>query len=82
MQKVAIAGVGQTRTKLKRRDVNFPELIGEACDLALEDAGLSEEDIDGTVKTKWIKKNNASPEHLKNIADKWVETGVIDDCDL
>lgn len=45
MQKVAIAGVGQTKTKLKRRDVNFPELLGEACDLALQDAGMSEEDI-------------------------------------
>lgn len=49
MQKVAIAGIGQTRTKLKRRDVNFPELIGEACDLALDDAGIGEDRIDCTV---------------------------------
>ncbi|MBU45217.1 MAG: hypothetical protein CMN76_18540 [Spirochaetaceae bacterium] len=49
MQKVAIAGIGQTKTKLKRRDVNFPELIGEACDLALEDAGISESRIDCAV---------------------------------
>ncbi|MCB1304303.1 MAG: hypothetical protein KDK37_08495 [Leptospiraceae bacterium] len=49
MQKVAIAGIGQTRTKLKRRDVNFPELIGEACQLALHDGEMSEEDVDCTV---------------------------------
>ena len=49
MQKVAIAGIGQTKTKLKRRDVRFPELMGEACDLALEDAGFGEEDVECTV---------------------------------
>lgn len=48
-EKVAITGVGQTRTKLKRRDVNFPELMHEACALALEDAGLTYEDIDCVV---------------------------------
>ncbi len=47
--KVAITGVGMTRTKLKRRDVNFPELMGEACQLALQDAELSFDDIDCVV---------------------------------
>lgn len=45
-QKVAITGIGQTRTRLKRKDVNFPELMGEAAQLALQDAGLNAEDID------------------------------------
>ncbi len=44
--KSAIVGVGQTITKLKRRDVNFPELMGEACQLALRDAELTFDDID------------------------------------
>jgi len=45
-QKVAITGVSQTKTKFKRRDVNFPELMGEAVELALEDAEVTAEDID------------------------------------
>ena len=47
--KVAITGVGQTRTKLKRRDVNFPELMHEACERALEHAELTPDDIDCVV---------------------------------
>ena len=45
-QKVAITGIAQTKTKLKRKDVNFPELMNEACRLALHDAGLTIDDID------------------------------------
>jgi acetyl-CoA C-acetyltransferase len=45
-QKVAITGVGQTRTRLKRKDVNFTELMGEAVQLALQDAELTPDDID------------------------------------
>lgn len=44
--KVAITGNGQTKTKLKRRDVNFPELMHEACERALSDAELTPDDID------------------------------------
>ena len=44
--KVAITGVAQTKTKLKRKDVNFAELMGEAARGAIQDAGLSIEDID------------------------------------
>jgi acetyl-CoA C-acetyltransferase len=44
--KAAITGVGMTRTRLKRRDVNFAELMNEACLLALQDAELEIEDID------------------------------------
>jgi len=45
-QKVAITGIGQTKTKFKRRDVNFPELMGEAVEQALKDAELEADDID------------------------------------
>ena len=45
-RKVAITGIGQTKTKLKRKDVNFSELMGEAARQAIEDAGLTIDDID------------------------------------
>jgi len=48
-KKVAITGIGQTKTKLKRRDVNFAELMGEACRLAIENAELTPDDIDCVV---------------------------------
>ncbi len=44
--KVAITGVAQTKTKLKRKDVNFAELMGEAARAAVQDAGLSIDEID------------------------------------
>lgn len=44
--KVAITGIGQTRTRLKRKDVNFPEMMGEAAQLALADAELTPDDVD------------------------------------
>ena len=44
--KVAITGIGQTRTRLKRRDVNFPEMMHEACLLACEDAEIAPEAVD------------------------------------
>ncbi|MBX7059130.1 MAG: hypothetical protein K1X75_13775 [Leptospirales bacterium] len=44
--RAAVTGVGQTITRLKRRDVNFPEMMHEACVLALKDAELQPEDID------------------------------------
>ena len=47
--KVAITGIAQTRAKLKRKDVNFPELMGEACQQALIDAELTVDDIDAVV---------------------------------
>lgn len=45
-RKVAITGIGQTKTKLKRKDVNFPELMGEACRQAIQDAGVTIDDVD------------------------------------
>ena len=45
---VAIIGVGQTKHG-RREDVNYTELTYEATKLALEDAGISPEDIDAVV---------------------------------
>lgn len=45
---VAIVGVGQTKHG-RRNDVNYVELVYEAIKSALEDAGISPEDIDAVV---------------------------------
>lgn len=49
MNKVAIIGTGQTQTKLKRKDVNLPELMREAVDKALEDADMDISEVDAIV---------------------------------
>jgi len=46
---VAIVGVGQSRHSSHREDVNQPELVHEAVRLALDDAGLTLDEIDGVV---------------------------------
>ena len=43
---VAIVGVGQTRYSSHREDVNQPEMIQEAVNLALKDAGITVRDVD------------------------------------
>ena len=43
---VGIVGIGQTKFTSKRRDVNIPEMIYEAVDMALDDAHLEPNDID------------------------------------
>ena len=43
---VGIVGIGQTKYRSKRRDVNIPEMIYEAVKMALDDAQLSPQDID------------------------------------
>lgn len=43
---VAIVGIGQTKFRSKRRDVNIPEMIYEAVRMALDDANLDIKDID------------------------------------
>lgn len=48
-RRVAIVGAGQTYHKSARKDVNGQELIHEAVSRALEDAGLTIEEIDGVV---------------------------------
>jgi len=46
---VGIIGIGQTRHSSHREDVNQPEMIHEAVALALEDAGMTRDDIDCVV---------------------------------
>ncbi len=48
-RRVALVGSGQTYHKSIRRDVNGQELINEAVTRALEDTGLTMDDIDGVV---------------------------------
>jgi acetyl-CoA C-acetyltransferase len=43
---VGIVGIGQTKFRSKRRDVNIPEMIYEAVQMALEDAQMEPKDID------------------------------------
>jgi len=46
---VAVVGIGQTKFRSKRRDVNIPEMIYEAVDMALKDANLDPGDIDAII---------------------------------
>lgn len=46
MAEVAIVGTGQTDHKAKREDVNIPEMVREAVDRAMADAGVTFDDID------------------------------------
>lgn len=43
---VAVVGIGQTKFRSKRRDVNIPEMIYEAVQMALDDAQMEAKDID------------------------------------
>jgi acetyl-CoA C-acetyltransferase len=43
---VAVVGIGQTKFRSKRRDVNIPEMIYEAVKLALDDAQMDPKEID------------------------------------
>ncbi len=48
-KRVAVVGVGMTKQRSSRPDVNGQELINEAVRAALEDAGISRRDIDAVV---------------------------------
>ncbi len=48
-RQVGIVGIGETKFSSHREDVNQPEMLHEAVAYALEDAGLSLDDIDCTV---------------------------------
>ena len=48
----AVIGVGQTKYRAKREDVSMAGLLREAVDRALEDAGLTFDDIDAVVVGK------------------------------
>ena len=43
---VAVVGIGQTKFRSKRRDVNIPEMIYEAVKMALDDAQMEPKDVD------------------------------------
>ncbi|MFX1389549.1 MAG: thiolase family protein [Promethearchaeota archaeon] len=43
---VAVVGIGQTKFRSKRRDVNIPEMIYEAVKMALLDAQMEPKDLD------------------------------------
>ncbi|MHA1488722.1 MAG: hypothetical protein ACTSRI_03590 [Promethearchaeota archaeon] len=46
---VSIVGIGQTKFRSKRRDVNIPEMIYEAVKMAMDDAHLEPKDIDAVL---------------------------------
>jgi acetyl-CoA C-acetyltransferase len=46
---VAVVGIGQTKFRSKRRDVNIPEMIYEAVKMALDDAQLEPKEIDALI---------------------------------
>ena len=48
MEKVAIIGVGQTKYE-RNKPETFAELVFEATSKALEDAGISKDDVDNVV---------------------------------
>jgi acetyl-CoA C-acetyltransferase len=49
LRKAAIVGTGQTKCKERRDDVSFPGLIYEAATRALEDAGITIDDVDAVI---------------------------------
>ena len=49
MRRAAIVGTGQTKCKERRDDVSFPGLIYEAATRALEDAGITINDVDAVI---------------------------------
>jgi acetyl-CoA C-acetyltransferase len=46
---VAVVGIGQTKFRSKRRDVNIPEMIYEAVKMALDDAQMEPKDVDAVL---------------------------------
>jgi len=65
-RKVAVIGTGQTKTKMRRTDVDFPGLVREAVTAALEDAGITMKDVDAVVF-------GSSPEYFEGVnnPEKW-----------
>lgn len=71
MREVAITGVGQTICTTRRADVNFPELVREAAQLALASADLTMADVDAVVF-------GSSPELFEGVnhPEKWCATAL------
>jgi acetyl-CoA C-acetyltransferase len=72
-ERIAIVGVGQTHHKSKRPDVNTAEIVAEAVERCLEDAGMQMKDIDHLV--------GGSMEVIDGywVPDKWIipELGAV-----
>jgi len=64
-RKVAIIGVGLSKTATRRNDVTHPELSYEAISAALKDAGVTMKDIDSVVY------GTMDPFDGINCPDKW-----------
>ncbi len=63
MRPVAIIGTGQTRHTRRRPDVSQPELIREAAERALQDAGLAPSDVDAVLLSNMeLFEGRAMPE--------------------
>ncbi|MBU4489174.1 MAG: thiolase domain-containing protein, partial [Actinobacteria bacterium] len=67
---VAVVGTGQTRYVSRREDVNIPEMVREAAVRAMEDAGVTADDIDAVVvgSAPEIFEGVNSPENWVGIA--------------
>ncbi len=72
-ERIAIVGVGQTHHKSKRPDVNTGEMIAEAVERCLEDAGMQMKDIDHLVGGSF------EPADGYYSPDKWIipELGAV-----
>jgi acetyl-CoA C-acetyltransferase len=65
-RKVAVIGTGQTKTQMRRTDVDFPGLVREAITAALQDAAITIKDVDAVVF-------GSSPEYFEGVnnPEKW-----------
>lgn len=71
MTAVAVIGTGQTRHASRRDDVSQPELVREAAQAALQDAGVRERDVDAVlIANMELFEGRALPE-------LWVGTGAF-----
>jgi acetyl-CoA C-acetyltransferase len=64
-RRVAIVGVGLTRCSSWRRDVTYPELVFEATSAALQDAGITPNDVDA------VTYGSMDPFDGVNAPEKW-----------
>lgn len=66
MRRVGVVGVGQTKTKMRRTDVDYPGLCFEAIQEALDMAEMTIDDIDAVVF-------GSAPEYFEgvNFPEKW-----------
>ena len=58
---VGIVGIGETKYSSHREDVNQPEMINEAVKNALDDAGLTIDDIE------CVRPTTMAPDHYEPV---------------